>query len=800
MYMIKSGGARVVIDQEGEEFAVANMQSGACFGEMSLLTDDPCTATVRANEDSQLYYITKHDFDDILSNEPLIYKYFHKLLVGRLREQHNKSINFKKHEIELNRHIQKTKERQYGSVIGKSKKMINVLQNAEVLSEIDTPVTIIGDTGSGKELFARSIHRNSERAKFPVIEIILPKERRVSNGTTNDDDRRESDKIECELFGNEGPAVSDSFGKMVGRFELINSGTLIIKDIEHLPTNTQIKLLEFIKTGVFCRAGGNAPVASDVRIIVTTKDYDVMQRQLGQELFNSLTTNKLNIPRLSDHKKDIPELMEYFVEKISKTKHTLAKKFSKGAINKLLKYEYPGNVKELENVVERSVELSTDNEIIEEEEIFLGDADVEDTIRFNLLSVPLIKWLCESRKIILALKVIPLIFFVLILYLLFVQPDVLFGGKDVVLILCWQMGLPLLFVVFLFFARFGCGICPISTITTPLSRFVNLKVPIPSFVKDHDIMIMGVGFVSIFFVEEYTHMSHSTINTAYLIMSVFLGAIVFNVIFEKSAWCRHLCPLGGLGALFSMSSMLEIRANKNTCTTICTTHDCYKGSEKAGPCPMFLHLQFLQDNRYCKFCLNCIKSCNHNSPRLNIRIPGAEIATLKQPSLTGAVMAIILCGILIAEIPFKLGVVQKDFPFIFIVSVFFTLSLILLSISFIAYISGNTVIEHLKHFGYTLLPLTLSGFIALKLVEVLGNASGPILLLNIYKLNVTYLNVIQFFIVMAGLLTTEYLIYRIVQGKITKNRQLLAFAIIGVVPLVFSSVYCIEFARYLPQI
>lgn len=700
-------------------------------------------------------------------------------------------------EIELNRYLQKTKEVRYDRIIGKSGKMKKVLRNAEDFSKTEGPITIIGNAGTGKELLARTVHSNSERAKFPVIEFLLPKERRVPERPIDHEDRRKIDKIECELFGNEKEEVSAGLEKMIGRLELINKGTLIIKDIENLSGNTQIKLLEFIKTGSFFRAGDNKPISSNVRIIATTKDYDAMQKQLDRELFCALTINKTNIPRLSERKKDIPHLMEYFVEKISKTKHTQKKIFSKGAINKLLKYDYPENVRELENVIERAVLLSTNIETIEEEEIFLGETDVEDTIRFNLLNVPFIKKLCESRKIILAFKAIPLIFFVLILYLLFVPPDVLFGGNNVVLILCWQMGLPLLFVSYLFFARFGCAICPIDSIASPLGRFVNSKIPIPSFIKDHDILIMGLGFVSILFFEEYTHMAYSTINTAYLIISVFFGAIIFNLIFEKSAWCRHLCPLGGLGAIFSMSSILEIRANRNTCTTICTTHDCYKGTEKVGRCPMYLHLQFLSDNRNCKFCLNCIKSCKHNSPRLNLRIPGAEIATLKQSTLTGAIMSIILSGILIAEIPFKLGTLQTNFTLVFLISILFALSLKLLSNFFAAYISGNTTNETLKNFGHTLLPLTLSGFIALKLVEVIGNSKEPIMLFNTYQANVTYINVMQYLIIMTGLCITEYLIYRLVQDKIIKSKQSLVYAIMGAVPIIFSLIYCIEFSKFL---
>jgi hypothetical protein len=242
-----------------------------------------------------------------------------------------------------------------------------------------------------------------------------------------------------------------------------------------------------------------------------------------------------------------------------------------------------------------------------------------------------------------------------------------------------------------------------------------------------------------------------------------------------------------------MSSMIEIRSNRNTCTTICTTHDCYKGSERAAPCPMFLHLQFLSDNRNCKVCLNCIKNCTHNATRLNLRIPGAEISSLRQTTLAGVLFSIILSGLLLAEILFQSGVSKVGFPFIFSASIFFALTLSLTSNYLTALISKETVIEHIKHFGYTLLPLTLFGFIAHKTVDVFGNAEGSLMIFNIYKLNFNFTTAFQLLMVLTGLLITEYLIYKIVLNKITKARQSLVFVIQGIVPLIITVIYIMLF-------
>ncbi len=788
LYLIKSGSARVVSESEYEDFTIATIPSGKCFGEMSLLTGEPCCATVKTNEDSLLYFITKSDFDEIISGNPQINKHFNKLFAERIEKQNIKSIDLKEYEIALSRYLQKAKEYQYSGVVWKSKRMQGVFKEAEKFSKNDAPVTIIGKPGTGKEILSRKIHMGSIKAKFPVFEIVLPKERRKER-TPVHNERRQFDHIESELFGKEKVSYTSDEGKRLGCIELVNNGTLIIKNIENMSLTLQERFLKFIETGKFQRTGGSEPVHSNVRIIVTTTDISLMQKQLGQRLFQTLSAQTLEVPPLSEHKKDIPSLIEHFADKISKIRHTQKKGFSNGATNKLLKYDYPGNVKELENVIERAITLSKADTDIEEEVIFLGDpTGIEDEKRINLLNISFIERLCKSPRIISSVKAATLIIFLSILCLFVMQSDISIGGRNITLILCWQLGIPLLFVLFLFAARFGCGICPIYSISKFLNKR-NLKIPVPDFIKKYDAWIMGIGFISILFIEEYTHMATSVSKTAYLIFSILFTAIIVDFIFEKSAWCRHLCPLGRMSGLFSMSSLIEIRANKNVCTTICTTHDCFKGSERANPCPMFLHLQFLSDNRDCKVCLNCIKNCTHHATRLNFRIPGAEISSLNQPSLPGAIFSIILSGLLVAEILSKTGIIRENFPLIFTASIFFALILNLTFNYFTTLILKETVIEHLKRFGYTLIPLILFGFISLYSIDIFGEVNGSLMLFNIYKLNLNFTKTFQLLTVLTGLFITEYLIHKVIYNRFTKNRHFQIFAIQGIVPLVLSIIY-----------
>lgn len=797
LYLIKSGSSRVVIEAKetsDDEFTVAIIRKGDCFGEMSLLTGEPCCATVKTNEDSCFYVLTKNDFDDIISKNSIVYKHISKLLINRLSEQNIQNIHIKEHEIALNRYLQKTKEYQFSNIIGKSKSISDFLNEAGAFSETDTPVTIIGEHGTGKELIARKIHEDSTRSKFPVIEITLSNERRMME-TAIHNERRKRDQVECELFGIDKIEISIESEKRIGLLELVDKGTLIIKNVENMSLHIQKEFLDFMETGSFSKIGGIKQLQSKIKIIVTCTNFNLMEEKLDERLFDLFTTQKLEILPLRNRKRDIPILIEHFISKTCKVKHIHTKKLSKEAINKLLQYDYPGNVGELEKTIVRAVELSGENDFIEEEEIFFEDIKIDGEKKLDLLSFALFKRLCLSPKIIFTAKLIALILLFTSFYFTIVQPDVLLNGRNIALIICWNFWLPLLYVTFLFASRIGCGICPIFSISKFLNKFVSLKLPFPSFLKKHDVWTMGVGFIIIIIIESYTHMAFSSTYTAFLLFAILFGAIVIDFIFEKHAWCRHLCPVGGLSKLYAMSSITEIRSNKNLCTTMCNTYDCYKGTTKAERCPAFLHLPSMSNNKECKFCLNCIKNCSHNSIQVNLRIPGVEIASLRNTSLAEASLSILLGGLLVAEILSKLNISRPDVLPIFTFSLFSVLTMCFACCYFTASITDGAMIEHAKLFGYTLLPLTLFGHIALNLMEVFENMNGSLILLSIYKINVNFTYIVQSFLTITGFLITEYLIYKIIKEKFEKDKQYRIFTIQATVPLILCIVYIVLFCK-----
>ncbi|MCL5884869.1 MAG: sigma-54 dependent transcriptional regulator [Deltaproteobacteria bacterium] len=239
----------------------------------------------------------------------------------------------------------------FPSIIGESEGIKRIFSLIEKVSESDATVLILGESGTGKELVASTIHYQGRRKEKPLIKVncaALPE-----------------GLIESELFGHEKGAFTGAIKKKPGRFELANEGTVFLDEVGDLPLPTQAKILRVIQEREFERVGGTATVAVDVRLIAATnKDLaeEVKKGRFREDLYYRLNVIPIPIPPLRERKEDIPRLIEFFLEKY-RSKLLKNVRFSKDAVDTLLAYDYPGNVRELESIIERCVTLSASNEI-----------------------------------------------------------------------------------------------------------------------------------------------------------------------------------------------------------------------------------------------------------------------------------------------------------------------------------------------------------------------------------------------------------------------------------------------------
>jgi transcriptional regulator with PAS, ATPase and Fis domain len=234
--------------------------------------------------------------------------------------------------------------------------MKKVFSLIEKVAAADSTVLILGESGTGKELIATTIHYQSARKDKPLIKIncaALPET-----------------LIESELFGHEKGAFTGAIRRKPGRFELANGGTIFLDEIGDIPLSTQTKLLRVIQEKTFERVGGTETLKIDVRVLTATNrnlDEEVKAGRFREDLYYRLNVIPVTIPPLRERREDIPALLDFVLGKCrNRTAKTV--RFSKDAMAALLQYDYPGNVRELENIVEHGATLAT-SEIIEKDDL-----------------------------------------------------------------------------------------------------------------------------------------------------------------------------------------------------------------------------------------------------------------------------------------------------------------------------------------------------------------------------------------------------------------------------------------------
>ena len=230
------------------------------------------------------------------------------------------------------------------NIVGKSDAINYVFYKVEQIADTDTNVLILGETGTGKELVARAIHGTSPRKNRALIKMncaALP-----------------SHLIESELFGHEKGAFTGAQSRRLGRFEIANNATLFLDEIGELPLELQPKLLRVIDDGEFERLGSSETRKVDVRIIAATNrnlEEEVNKGEFREDLWYRLNVFPITMPPLRDRIDDIPLLVNFYVDRISKRLGKVIEKIPSNVMDALRQYHWPGNVRELENVLERAV-------------------------------------------------------------------------------------------------------------------------------------------------------------------------------------------------------------------------------------------------------------------------------------------------------------------------------------------------------------------------------------------------------------------------------------------------------------
>jgi two-component system, NtrC family, response regulator PilR len=259
----------------------------------------------------------------------------------------------------------------FGSMIGSSREMLKVYGTIKKIADTAATVLILGESGTGKELAARAIHQHSSRQGMPFVVINC-------GGIPEN-------LLESELFGYTKGAFTGAYTDKPGLFEVASGGTVFLDEIADLPPLLQVKLLRVVQEKTFRRIGGAEDIRVDVRIISATNqnlgEY-VKTGQFREDLYYRLNVIPLRMPSLRERKEDIPILAKHFIEKYSLEFNKEIKTISAYALELLLEYPFPGNIRELENIIERSVAFETSNIILPENLILAREIDAKGPSSF----------------------------------------------------------------------------------------------------------------------------------------------------------------------------------------------------------------------------------------------------------------------------------------------------------------------------------------------------------------------------------------------------------------------------------
>jgi transcriptional regulator with AAA-type ATPase domain/ferredoxin len=775
-YILRSGEARVTTTSEdGLESYLATLSAGDCLGEMALLTGEPRAANVTLSADSVLYCLYKDDFDQILSRNPILYRHFTSLLVQRLKGSNLLVEREREREAALSRFLHLDPAARSPELVGRSRPLQDLQARLRDLADRSAPLILRGERGVGKALVARLIHQMGPAAQGPfVVATCLPERRKRQTAIPRD--RRRRDQLACHLFGYERGAFPGALARQIGILELAHEGTLLIRNAEHLSPSLLHAMAQIILCGSFQRVGGTRSLSIQVRVILTWSDGQSPEKeQMLAGFAGEVGARDLPVPPLRERRKDIPLLVDHFISAIQRpTEDEGGLRLSKEALNRLMHYDFPGNVAELESVIKRGMLLARGPEIFPEE-ILLGVPRVEGKTKFNLLRIPWVKRLVDPVDLVGYVRLGATAALLAMIPLALWGLELRAAGEPLVLLLTWKVWWPLLLLSLFLAGRIWCGVCPVYTIAGIAQRW-RQDVPIPEAVARWGRWMAIGGFFILVWVENYFQTMADPRKTGFLLMGVVLGAILVGLVFQRNAWCRYLCPLGTMASVYAISSCAEVRANRSLCLSSCTEHSCYKGRADRPGCPMYQHPLFFQSNMNCRFCLQCVGNCPHGAVQLNLRVPGEEAWTMEDRPLWAALFARMLEGFVLFQCLHRLESLQRTlaafaastgippallFTAFMLLPVAAVLGLHAVCDALTRLETSFSFRRTLEIYGFAGVPLALLGHLALKLGESTGPVPSTMILFGRYFVQWDLLRVLQALCLLLGTLLSLHLVTKL---------------------------------------
>ena len=648
-YIITSGKVNISIpSSDDNDSLLAVLNKGDGFGEVALLIGAPHTKTATTSGTTSLLVLSKEFFNKFCALNPEVSMAFIRGFANRLMQKDAEIDQANEKERAYQQFVSEQDTLSLPELIGQTRSINQLRKKINVAAQNDLPVLVHGEPGTEKLVVAGNIHNDSEHSSAPLLSMDAENVALEGYGAIPDED---SDSLQLEmaqssvLFGYEEGAFSFSKTRGLGLLQICRQGTVVIQNIDKLTKGVQEKLHSYLVEGTFMTVGGQRTISSTARIIATTsEDLDKLaaEEKFNSDLLQLLQSNSLKVPPIKKRKSDLRLLVDFIIimECFKTPDRKLIKGISPEAYQRIMEYDWPGNMDELQIVIRRAINLAHSDHLMPED-IFIGMAPPEGKYTFNLLQLEQVRNFFRHRFYPVGIQVMTGAFFSMIFLFAFMgnqSPD-----ANVTLLLVWALWWPMLAISWFFGARIWCSICPMGAINDLLNKFCSLKKKVPNFIRSNSAYLSGLGLALIIYVEASTNMVNSPMATGFLLLSIVAFAILSGIIYERRVWCRYLCPLGRLAATFSGCSVIEWRSNSSICNSTCKTNACYKGNEEVAGCPLYQGPFSLYSNQDCILCGNCVKICENAAPAFNIRIPGHELwAAIKPEKVTSIFVPVIM--------------------------------------------------------------------------------------------------------------------------------------------------------------
>jgi len=711
LYILKQGRLESYQTKQGNQEQASSLLPGAVVHLQELLLEQPAQQTITALSESRLAVVSAPQFRQLVADYPEISQTFSRQLAQELAQVSSQLSYEQERQNALRPYLVAKAKR---GVVGKSRYAVRLRQQIKEATKDRRSVLVFGEPGLEKDNITALIHFGSPSRREPIIQI------------------------NCSTLQASGADLFGRAGGKPGLIEWLGAGTLVLNNIHELTPELVTKVAQLLETGTYhpvSRPGASPGETrtSSARIMMTSeKTLPAIERLVGIQI---------KVPPVRVRKADIEAQVEYYISLACRAKGLAKPKLAPEALRRLQGYDFPGNLKEIQSLVERAIAQSAGAPLTEE--IFWSAQPKKKQFRFNLLNAyPGLRKFLRSPwwpdRINYGLT---LWFFALVVMVLFVGPQ--HRNENFALNLFWAWWWPLVLLGFPFVGRLWCAYCPFmiyGEVTQKLSLWLfprKLKRwPREEAEQWGGWFLFGL-FALIFLWEELWHLEDTAWLSSCLLLLITAGAMICSAIFERRFWCRYLCPIGGMNGLFAKLSIIELRAQQGTCSATCTTYQCYKGGPQKGEgmetggCPVYSHPAQLQDNRDCVLCMTCLKACPHRSVELNLRPPGIELWTTHTPrTYEVALLLLLLGGIFLHRLPELQAWLGLNLD----LTAFwphFALSLAVLTISALipaVVYSGMQLFENLPRprpfveLAYGYLPLVLGGSLAHYLRLGLGEA------------------------------------------------------------------------------